>query len=479
VLRRPGKSLALRLTVWFLLLSFLPLGVMAIFVRHRVVDTFMTLTARQQLHHARSLAAQLPVVDRLDTDRDVARQALLDASKGLDGIAAVVDAQGYYHLHSDAEKRGTSAHRDFSPAMVAAMLSGGEGTLIDPEADRILGYAGVEGQPWVAIAVTEGEDAAGVLDRLERVSFVQLAVSMVLVSIAGGVIIWIIVGEPIQTLNEAARQLGDGQLDVAIAPEDMTDELRLLAITFNQMARQLRQLVGDLEEKVAALQAAEKRALDALKDKEVLLRELFHRTKNNMQVISSMLNLQSMNLQDEVGPLPAKVEQAFRETENRIHVMALVHDKLYQTQNLSRLNLAEYIRDLTRLLLQSYAPPSQHIDLTMDVERVAVLIDVALPCGLVFHELFSNALKYAFAGRSGGEIRIGLRREADGRIHLQVADRGVGLPEDLDPRHAGTFGLEVMYGIVERQLQGEVTVSTAEGTTWDVWFSDDRYGERV
>ena len=211
----------------------------------------------------------------------------------------------------------------------------------------------------------------------------------------------------------------------------------------------------------------------SLKEKEALLRELYHRTKNNMQVISSILALQAARIQDE------QMLSIFRETENRIRSMALVHQKLYQSQNLSRIDLQEYVTDLVALLMQSHEASPDKIALVLDTESVSVLIDTAIPCGLVLNELLSNTFKHAFPGDRSGEIKIQLCRAQDGSIEIKVSDDGVGVPGDLDLRKSDTLGMQMVFGIAERQLQGQVTVETEGGVAWRIRFKDDLYAPRV
>jgi PAS domain S-box-containing protein len=240
---------------------------------------------------------------------------------------------------------------------------------------------------------------------------------------------------------------------------------------------QIHRIVGisaDITERVQT----EERLKASLREKETLLRELYHRTRNNMQVICAMLQLQATHSKDR------DISSAFNDMENRIQSMALVHEELYQSQNLSQINLKEYIHNLSGLLVQSQRETSGRIAFTLDTDDVFVLIDTAIPCGLILNELVSNALKHAFPGDRRGEIRIRLDRAEDGPISLEVSDDGVGMPKDLDLRTSETLGLKIVFGLGERQLRGEVTVGTGNemtghGTTWQIRFRDDLYAPRV
>lgn len=219
---------------------------------------------------------------------------------------------------------------------------------------------------------------------------------------------------------------------------------------------------------------AEQQIQEALEEKEALLRELYHRTKNNMQVVCAMLRLRSSYLNDE------RASHVFKEIEDRIQSMALVHQKLYQSQNLSAVNLKEYVRDLAALLLGSYKHSADRISLALEmVDDVFAVVDVAIPCGLILSELISNALQHAFPGDREGEIRIQLRKTDAGEIVLQVADDGVGVPRDFDFRRTDTLGLQTVFGLGERQLRGQVTPTVGHGVAWQVRFQDTSFGARV
>lgn len=211
----------------------------------------------------------------------------------------------------------------------------------------------------------------------------------------------------------------------------------------------------------------------ALADKETLLQELYHRTKNNMQVIIGLVDLQAGQIQDE------HLLMVFKEIKNRIRSMALVHQKLYQSQNLSSIDLGDYIRDLTILLMESYQVESERISPTFTLESIPVLIDIAAPCGLILTELVSNVLKHAFPDDDYGELRIDLEKTEEDEILLQVSDNGVGLPVDFDPEKSDSVGLQIVSGIAKYQLQGKTICETTNGVTWRVQFNDTIYRPRV
>ncbi len=209
----------------------------------------------------------------------------------------------------------------------------------------------------------------------------------------------------------------------------------------------------------------------SLKEKEVLLKEIHHRVKNNMQVISSLLNLQSSRFKDE------KILKMFEESQERIRSMALIHEKLYQSKDLAKVNFSEYIKSLTDRLFQSYRIDPNKVTLEMNIEDVSLDINSGIPCGLIINELVSNSLKYAFpdskewedGGKPKGKIHISLRSEDKGKFSLCVSDNGVGLPEDFDLQNTNSFGLQLVMTLTE-QLHGTIDIQKKEGTTYKITF---------
>lgn len=211
----------------------------------------------------------------------------------------------------------------------------------------------------------------------------------------------------------------------------------------------------------------------ALVEKETLLRELYHRTKNNMGVIIGLLDLQSDYFRDE------RLQMAFREAQDRIHSMALVHQKLYDTQDLSHINLKEYITNLVVFLMDNYSIRPGKVSLVSEMEDVSVLIDTAIPCGLIMNELITNALKYAFPGDKEGNITIRLHRAQDGFIHLGITDDGIGIPPGFDFRKDGRMGMKTILILAENQLRARLNFHTEPGVTCHLQFNDNLYDVRI
>ncbi|MEI6385654.1 MAG: PAS domain S-box protein [Spirochaetota bacterium] len=211
----------------------------------------------------------------------------------------------------------------------------------------------------------------------------------------------------------------------------------------------------------------------ALAEKEVLLRELYHRTRNNMSVIIGMLDLQAQSYDDE------RMKAAFAESQVRIGSLALVHQKLMDAKDLSHLNLADYIKDLIGLVLRALGVAPESVSFVTELEEISVIFDSALPCGLILSELLSNSLKHAFPGRSGGTIRISLSQSGDGSINLHFSDDGVGFPPGFDPRRDGKLGLRSMVDLAESQLGGQLAFDTTAGVACRLSFHDSHYAPRV
>ncbi len=218
---------------------------------------------------------------------------------------------------------------------------------------------------------------------------------------------------------------------------------------------------------IEGMKRAEEQVKRSLQEKEALLKEIHHRVKNNLQIISSMLNLQIPFIQD------GRAVELFQESQNRVYSMALIHEKLYQSESLARIDLDEYIRSLTANLFQSYGVSERAVRLQVAVESLAFDVDTVIPCALIINELVSNSLKHAFAGgfrpEGGPEIRIGLRRQDGGRYLLTVGDNGVGLPEGFGIQSCQSLGLKLV-GALARQLKGDLRVGGGGGTEFTLAF---------
>ena len=220
---------------------------------------------------------------------------------------------------------------------------------------------------------------------------------------------------------------------------------------------------------ITAHKQAEEQIKISLHEKEVLLKEIHHRVKNNMQVISSLLNLQAGYIQNQ------EMLRLFKESEGRIRSMALIHEKLYQTEDLAQIDFAEYIPSLTNHLMSAYASMATAVALRLNIEHITLGLDAAIPCGLIINELASNALKHAFVKRERGDLMIdfhrknGRRHSAEDGLILSVKDNGIGLPENFDFRQSTSLGLQLVMALV-KQLNGKITHYHRNGTQFRIEF---------
>ena len=221
-------------------------------------------------------------------------------------------------------------------------------------------------------------------------------------------------------------------------------------------------IADDVTERKQALE----QLTNSLQEKEVLLKEIHHRVKNNMQVITSLLSLQSRTIKDE------QAFSVFQDSQNRVKSMALIHETLYQSKDLSRINFAEYLEKLVAHISRSYRLRPEAVKITSSVDHVSLPIDMAVPCGLIINELASNSLKYAFPADLRGAVNITFRH-AEAEYLLSVSDTGVGLPADFDPEKGKSLGMKLVR-MLTGQLGGELKYSNGVGTTFEIRFPEEK-----
>jgi two-component sensor histidine kinase len=225
-------------------------------------------------------------------------------------------------------------------------------------------------------------------------------------------------------------------------------------------AYQLHEGNAELERRV---QARTSELTGALREREVLLQEVHHRVKNNLQVISSLMNMQLRKLESRGD------RAALEECQTRVEAIALIHEQLYQSRDYANVPFSAYTRALVGNVFRTLGTGSGTIRLVLAIDDVAVPVDKAIPCGLLLNELITNALKHAFADGSAGELRVELSR-SDDRIRLVVADNGVGLPAGLDVRGTRSLGLRLVNTLV-RQLGGTLAVTGEPGARFELGFT--------
>ena len=200
----------------------------------------------------------------------------------------------------------------------------------------------------------------------------------------------------------------------------------------------------------------------SLKEKDVLLKEIHHRVKNNLQIIISLLNLQTGYIKDEV------TLKAVKDGQSRVRSMALVHEKFYQSDELSEIDFAEYIEKLCHFIYQSYGDKTDRIHLQISGDKIGLDMDTAMPCGLLVNEIVSNSYKYAFPNQEKGTIQIDFKKN-DNKIILFIQDNGVGFPEEYDLEKSESLGMQLIQALTS-QLDGDLVVSRENGTSFKISF---------
>lgn len=220
-----------------------------------------------------------------------------------------------------------------------------------------------------------------------------------------------------------------------------------------------------LQMEIIVRKRMEEKIKASLKEKEVLLKEVHHRVKNNMQVIYGLFDIQSDYIKDQ------QCLDILKSCKNQIISMALVHKTLYKSRDLANIDFHEYIDSLAKRLFQSYGVSTDRIKLKIDIDNVSFGVDASMRCGLIISELVSNSLKYAFPEDKEGEIKIALHSKNRNKLELTVSDNGIGLPEDLDIKKTETLGLKMVDIFVEDMLKGKTELNRTGGTEYRITFS--------
>ena len=305
----------------------------------------------------------------------------------------------------------------------------------------------------------------GVERALEVVNARQalLTVAAMIAAIGLGVFLSHFIGRPLRILKEAALAAGRGDFAVAVAIR-RNDEIGVLAGAFNQMLVDLRQTTVSLSE----LKQAELRLRASLEEKELLLKEVHHRVKNNLQIVSSLLSLQVHHAQS------PETLQLLAESQHRIRAMALIHEQLYRSDDLARIDFAEYVEQLATQLCRSHQG-GVRLSVRVEAEHCHLPLDQAVPCGMILSELVSNAAKHAFSGREDGEIEIGFSRHGQ-KYWLSVRDNGIGVPVETASQ-AESMGLRVVQALV-RQIHGQLHIECRAGTLVHIAFPASIEGQQ-
>ncbi len=261
---------------------------------------------------------------------------------------------------------------------------------------------------------------------------------------------------------------------------EMNDELKMEISERARADRILRNAYEDLKnlqsENVAIMRDLERKKSEldkSLHEKELLLRELHHRVKNNLQIISSLIRIQSKSLPN------GSHTRIFKDSENRIMSMALVHEKLYKSKDLAHIAMKDYVRDIINSLAGAYDSSNGRISFQVDVDDIFMNVDSAIPCGLVLNELISNSMKHAFVDVDGGRINVRMAKGLDDQIELTVNDNGRGMLAGGHPENEGSIGLELVRTIVEDQLRGTMVVDAAGLAEFKISFREPNYRKRI
>ena len=261
-----------------------------------------------------------------------------------------------------------------------------------------------------------------------------------------------------------------GVLDIQSDEFDAFDETDAAAMETlsTQIAAAIEnaRLYEQAQREITERKRAETLLKGSLKEKEVLLKEIHHRVKNNMQIISSLLRLQAWRIKNK------KMQEMFNVSQDRIKSMALIHEKLYQSKDLARIDFSDYTKSLVNNLVSMYRAGMEDIDIKLEMEEFYLDINTAIPLGLIINELVSNSLKHAFpdGGKPKGEISISLRSDDKGRSTLLIGDNGVGLPEDLDLNKIDSLGLQLVNDLVD-QIDGSLELQRRGGTAFKIAFN--------
>lgn len=251
------------------------------------------------------------------------------------------------------------------------------------------------------------------------------------------------------------------------APRELSSEQKaLLAVLAHQVSAQLelRRRNLELEAHDRSQRSLQERLHGSLREKDVLLQEVHHRVKNNLQLVSSLINLQLALLPE------GEARTALEECQGRIHAVAIVHEAIYSARDYARVSIATYVRSLASSIFHALGAAPREIGMELEIGELQLPVDKAIPCGLILNELISNSLKHAFPPGRSGLLRVQVALMPDGRLEVVVADDGVGLPSDFSPEACTSVGMQVVCALVE-QLDAQLQVVQHDGTQFIVTFA--------
>lgn len=376
---------------------------------------------------------------------------------GPEEFIAIMDTGGNVVAHTEMGQAGRAVNLNAMPVMKKA-YRGEFGTSEDYYAD-VKGLASVHRSERSGFYILLFRSYGKIFDQLFQVyTFFIIVLAGILVLN----ILLVFLGlrnlfRPVSELEADMAAVAEGSYSRVLTPE--YKELQSLTDSFATMVSQVRE--------------REKALIDSVREKETLLRELYHRTKNNMQIIISLMRLYKPN---EINPASVDL---MTNIEAKISSISLIHEKLYRSSNLSRIDFKDYLADLIPLLTQTYRETGRPIRYELEMEELFISIDFAVPCGLVFNELITNSVKYAFGENEEGLISIACSSIASNKIEMSYRDNGGGLPDDFDIDKSDSLGFTIIQNIVEHQLEGSFTLENNGGFACRMVFTVDSYSDRV
>ncbi len=273
----------------------------------------------------------------------------------------------------------------------------------------------------------------------------------------------------LKTINYQLQQEIEERLTAQESLKKLNEELENIV---EKRTIELININRQLKQENIERQQVETQVRKALKEKEILLKEIHHRVKNNLLVVSSLLAFQTEFIKDEA------IIKMFDNSQNRIHSMALIHEQLYRSHNLKNIDFSQYIKSLIDQLSATYNISQAPLEFSIFTQPVLVNIETAHPCGLIVNELIANALEHGFPNNRKGKIFVSLQKQKDCSIVLKIKDNGVGFPANLDFHHTESLGLQLVSTLIE-QLEGEITLDRTEGTCFTISFSELDYCDRL
>ncbi len=252
---------------------------------------------------------------------------------------------------------------------------------------------------------------------------------------------------------------------------EIKEKLKILELTLTPVYLNTKTIVFGVGTDITKRKIDEEKILNSLKEKELLLREIHHRVKNNLQIISTLLTLQSSQNNN------VNVDDLYRESQNRIQSISLIHENLYHSKDLANINFEIYSKGLITDLFDSYGVDSQKVRLNLDIDNITMGIETAIPCGLIINELVSNSLKHGFSDFKSGEVNVKLHRIQDGNFSLVISDTGRPFPDNINLVNNETLGLELIKNLVN-QLDAQLKFDRAK-KEFNIIFKELEYKERI